>query len=652
MHPRPPSYPLAAVDDQPTIRCAAESECGGYRLHEVIGTSSRAVVHLATRTDRRDDGGGARFAIKRAAADAQGRIAPEHTQTLLREIQLMRRIEHPAIVRAIDDSERTPTAGGEPFLVLELIDGIPLDRLTRRLRRVGDVLPSALAAFVMHEIATGLGHVHGRRDELGPGVGFVHGQLRPKEIMLSRGGEVKLLAFGPSSHEAPPVGAAARSTRRHACYRAPEQVMGRAADERSDIFTMGAIFWELLVGPPLFSGSTEHEAVTAVLNNEVPPPSSLRADIPARLDAIVMRALARDPRRRYANAEALALDLARGLPSRPKLTRYTASLVANQLGPNRNQEATMPTSVAPRTPRPLEATPLIHMKEPHARRAAPPPALPLPGRVPTPTHSLVGMLPIEPNPQPTPVTSPGRRMLPPPIPLDARKNARTTLPLPPSDVQGRHGTLPLPPAARTPEIEITMSTPTPLVAVAGALPERPISLPAPSSPHERRATVPLRPDRRSTQPLVTAHAIKRTPTIIPAFLTTTPTPMLRSAAPPARPAHRRPLLSRAERIERMCLQWLSAAAVGFVGGVFWQERHMTEDVAMAAASGDRKPVIVAIDTPPAPPAPAPAAPASLPAVMPTPMIVQVHTARPHRSGARTIASNTLRAASRRSHAIR
>jgi hypothetical protein len=191
---------------------------------------------------------------------------------------------------------------------------------------------------------------------------------------------------------------------------------------------------------------------------------------------------------------------------------------------------------------------------------------------------------------------------------------------------------------------------------------------------ERRQTLPLPPPaplpmlqtprpalptpRPTLQTLATVASARPTPAGVTSFIMNTPTPMMRPLAPPvlpSRPAHRPPLLSPTERIERLCLQWLSIAAVGFVCGVLWHEHHMTDEFATAAGAEANQPrpeiVAIANDQVPAnggePVIEAPTASA------PGPMIIQAQISHP--AGARSPRSWTrgsLRASARRTHAIR
>jgi hypothetical protein len=237
---------------------------------------------------------------------------------------------------------------------------------------------------------------------------------------------------------------------------------------------------------------------------------------------------------------------------------------------------------------------------------------------------------------PPPLAAPRRHpSVPPPLPVPARS------PVPP---RNRRATLPFPPPQAAPPLraqaeaepewlELDLATPTPL----------PARLPPPRSPREIRPALP-------------------TPAGVTSFLLATPTPTMQPLPPPllpARPAHRPPLRSRAERIERVFLQWLAVAAVGFVCGVIWHERHVDRSVGMAAAAtiDSAPPVIVAIDNDEsrlpaaeAEPTPSAAEPAGLP--QPEPMIIEAQIPRSSRAAARSSARPNLRAAAMRRHAIR
>ncbi|HEY0710680.1 MAG TPA: serine/threonine-protein kinase, partial [Polyangia bacterium] len=382
-----------------------------------MGHSATSTVFLATRSGVKAEEGSETFAVKKLTGDSRdGAIPREQVETFVREIRLMRRIQHRAVVTVVDHAA---APSEEPYLAMELLEGLPLDRVGRRLQRTQDTMSSALAAFIAQEVADALSHVHNLRDDQGRPLGVVHGGLRPKEIFLLRSGEVKLLAFGPGNTGTPAV-TGTRRRRLPATYRAPEQILGRPIDERTDLFSLGAILWELLVGPPLFSGATEEEAVAAVLTREIPPPSSLRKGIPQRLDAIVMKALQRDPRRRYPNAEAMAVELGRGLRGRLQLTDHGADLIADLMGLAKDDS--LPVPAGDRTTRSADfSSSTTAVRTPPGRTPTPTPVgsntsastrildvTPGP-RTPRPVRTPVASSRVAPNPRRTPG-------VPPPMP--------------------------------------------------------------------------------------------------------------------------------------------------------------------------------------------------------------------------------------------
>jgi tRNA A-37 threonylcarbamoyl transferase component Bud32 len=195
------------------------------------------------------------------------------------------------------------------FIAMEYIDGPTLERLQRALAARGQVMEPALAAHVAAEILKGLDYAHRK------GEGVIHRDLSPRNVMLSREGEVKLVDFGiavPLGHERErdggvPVGSFP--------YMSPEQVRGERLTGQSDVFSAGVLLWEMLVGRPLFARASAEDTLAAVTDAPIVLPSVQRPGVPAALDAICVRALARDPSARYASAAACLADVHRWLYS-------------------------------------------------------------------------------------------------------------------------------------------------------------------------------------------------------------------------------------------------------------------------------------------------------------------------------------------------
>ena len=201
------------------------------------------------------------------------------------------------------------------FIAMEYIDGPTLERLGQSLRRHGDSLSPQLAAYITAEILKGLDYAHRK------GEGVIHRDLSPRNVMLSREGEVKLVDFGLAVH------AEGRQMSRGAGgrpagsfpYMSPEQVRGVPLDRRSDLFSAGVLLWEMLTGEPLFADPDPDETLKRVREAEIPPPSEVNPEIPEDLDTICLRALERDPDDRFQSAAKFLRPLTRYL--------YTSDIV-------------------------------------------------------------------------------------------------------------------------------------------------------------------------------------------------------------------------------------------------------------------------------------------------------------------------------------
>ncbi|MDB4960054.1 MAG: serine/threonine protein kinase [Myxococcales bacterium] len=184
------------------------------------------------------------------------------------------------------------------FIAMEYIDGPTLYRLTESVARRDGRIQPAVAAWVTARILEGLDYAHRK------GEGVIHRDLSPRNVMLSRDGEVKLVDFGiavtlgsvgqDESAQSAPTGSFP--------YMSPEQVRREQLTAQTDLFSVGVLLWEMLVGHRLFARSDPDATLLAVTEAEIPRPSSVRPDIPAKLDDVVMRALERDKTRRWADA--------------------------------------------------------------------------------------------------------------------------------------------------------------------------------------------------------------------------------------------------------------------------------------------------------------------------------------------------------------
>ncbi len=190
------------------------------------------------------------------------------------------------------------------FIAMEYIDGPTLEKLQRALHEADQEMDPAVACYVTAELLKGLDYAHRK------GEGVVHRDLSPRNVMISRDGEVKLVDFGiaVALEEQPDASASSPGiepgTRPEGSYpyMSPEQVRREQLTGQSDLFSAGVLLWEMLTGEMLFARDSAEATLEAVVSAPIEPPSKLRAGLPAELDAICLRALARDRERRWDSA--------------------------------------------------------------------------------------------------------------------------------------------------------------------------------------------------------------------------------------------------------------------------------------------------------------------------------------------------------------
>jgi eukaryotic-like serine/threonine-protein kinase len=218
--------------------------------------------------------------------------SPSFKAAFLEEGRTAALLHHANIVRVNEVGEDQ----GRLFLCTELVEGHDAGELLAGARRAKEGLPARFAVYVVRQVAQGLDHAH-RLEVGGDPLKLVHGGVNPGNVLLSEGGAVKLTGFGGARlrHEAAIEDA---ETRRHL---APEQ-LDRVGDARSDVFSLGAVLWELLTGRTLFEGKTGSELAEAVRHGDIAPPSRHTSELPPALDATVLKALRRPPDERYQTA--------------------------------------------------------------------------------------------------------------------------------------------------------------------------------------------------------------------------------------------------------------------------------------------------------------------------------------------------------------
>ena len=206
-----------------------------------------------------------------------------------REAQAAGRCAHPNIVGVFDFAMH----GANPYLAMEYVDGVPLSQVPRGPAPA----PVGEAVDVAAQVLDGLAAAHA--------LGVIHRDIKPANILLPRRGRVKVADFGISRLDASAMTGTGTVVGTPG-YMSPEQCRGEAADARSDLFSTGAVLYELVTGQRPFPGRQPHEVWHKLLHEEPPDPAALRPDAPAALHAALRRSLAKAPADRFPSAAAMA----------------------------------------------------------------------------------------------------------------------------------------------------------------------------------------------------------------------------------------------------------------------------------------------------------------------------------------------------------
>jgi serine/threonine protein kinase len=230
----------------------------------------------------------------------------EHFVTMLvEEAKISVLLNHVNIAQTFDLS----CIDGTYYIVMEFIEGADAYRVMRKAAEIKRALPIDICAFIAAEVCLGLDYAHRKRDSEGRPLGIVHRDISPQNILISYAGEVKIIDFGIAK-------AAARSTQTEAgvikgkyYYMSPEQAWGDPVDHRSDIFSTGVVLYELLTGRGLYTEDNVPLLLDKVRKAEIAPPETRRPSVPKELSQIVMKALARDPDKRFQSAQEMSQAL-------------------------------------------------------------------------------------------------------------------------------------------------------------------------------------------------------------------------------------------------------------------------------------------------------------------------------------------------------
>ncbi|GAA2298891.1 Stk1 family PASTA domain-containing Ser/Thr kinase [Nonomuraea roseoviolacea subsp. roseoviolacea] len=273
---------------------------GRYELDGVVGRGGMAEVYRARdiRLDRI-------VAIKTLRSD----LARDHTfqARFRREAQSAASLNHPAVVAVYDTGEDVTDGTPVPYIVMEYVDGRTLRDLLRADRRL---MPER-AAELVDGILRALDYSHRG--------GIVHRDIKPANVMITRAGDVKVMDFGIARAMADSAATMTQTAQviGTAQYLSPEQARGERVDARSDIYSTGCVLYELLTGQPPFTGDSPVAIAYQHVREEPIPPSQIDPEIPQWADAIVLKAMAKDPAHRYQSASEMRADIQRAMTGMP-----------------------------------------------------------------------------------------------------------------------------------------------------------------------------------------------------------------------------------------------------------------------------------------------------------------------------------------------
>ncbi len=455
---------------------------GRYLLHDEIASGGMASVHFGRLVGT---GGFAKtVAIKRLLKKLVRETA--FRTMILEEARLASRIRHPNVVPPLD----VLGENGELLLVMEYVHGEALSKLMRAARAAGERVPVAVACAILSNVLHGLHAAHEARGETGEPLEIVHRDVSPQNVIVGVDGVARVIDFGIAkavTSETTNTG----MVKGKLPYLSPEQLEGEPVTRRTDLYAAGIVLWEVLTGRRLYEGADDSAILRKILAYEPPPPSHQNPTVPAALDEIILKSLAKKPADRYATAREMALAIEEAVaiatPSvvgawaerlaEETLSKRAALIAKLEATPPELDEAeaeAAPVSRAPVSRGPASVPPPpsrgpASVPPPPSRAPAPLPNPPLP---PPPSRrpSLVdAAVPVPPPPSRRPGSMPGFAESPPstPRPASVPNPARisapeygfeapvaTTAPMPPTPLvtgdilvdTGVHGqTRPLPP---------------------------------------------------------------------------------------------------------------------------------------------------------------------------------------------------------------
>ncbi|MCG6567494.1 Stk1 family PASTA domain-containing Ser/Thr kinase [Tessaracoccus sp. ZS01] len=305
-----------------------------YELDQVIGRGGMAEVWRARDVRLERD-----VAIKRLRVDLAS--DPTFQARFRREAQSAAGLNHPNIVAVYDTGEQLDTVSNVsvPYIVMELVEGVTLRDVLRGGRKLVPERALEFTAGVLDALA------YSHR------AGIIHRDIKPANVMMTSNGTVKVMDFGIARAVADTSATMTQTAAviGTAQYLSPEQARGEKVDNRSDIYSVGCLLYELLTSQPLFKGDSPVSVAYQHVREQPVPPSQIDPEVTPEMDAIVLKSLSKDPRDRYQDASEMREDILRSLSGQPVLAAAPAD-VPTQVIPSDPMTTTARRGVMPADP--------------------------------------------------------------------------------------------------------------------------------------------------------------------------------------------------------------------------------------------------------------------------------------------------------------
>jgi len=284
---------------------ASTREYGPYHLLERVAVGGMAEVFRAKRTGV--EGFEKVVAVKRILSHLSDN--KEFVDMFIDEAKMVAGLAHPNIVQIFDLGKLEKSY----YIAMEYVHGRDLRTILRRAKERGLRIPLDIATYIVAKVCAALEYAHRKKDDKGQPMLIVHRDISPQNILISFEGDVKLTDFGIAKAASKASTTDKGALRGKLLYMSPEQAWGKPMDKRSDVFSLGIVFYAMLTEQKPFLGTSEMSILETVRECRVPPPTTINDKIPEKLERVVMKALERDPEVRYQDAGEMLRDLERVL---------------------------------------------------------------------------------------------------------------------------------------------------------------------------------------------------------------------------------------------------------------------------------------------------------------------------------------------------